>query len=159
MWVEIHEQKGILCNFHIRTLWQILCLLTLVANNTVTCSVVHLRLDHCNYLLRGASETSSDRLQWVQTGTCCSQCRHPSAPLYRPSLRITLADNPQMSDFQDMHSVHNALQHQEPIYLHDALHRRVVRTLRSSDQGLLEVSRPKTKIFLTLAAFYYLRHT
>jgi len=50
------------CNFHIRALRQMRCLLTDDVAQTVACGIVASRLDYCNALLSGAPAATFDKL-------------------------------------------------------------------------------------------------
>ena len=54
------------CHYHIRALKHIRPLLTLEASNTFAVSIVGSKLDYCNCVLYGISQTNLDKLQRVQ---------------------------------------------------------------------------------------------
>ena len=53
------------CNYHVRTLHHIRPSLSQELANTLACSMVQSRLDYCNSLLFGMSESNLNRLQCV----------------------------------------------------------------------------------------------
>ena len=73
------------CNFHIRALCQMRCLLTDDVAQTVACGIVASRLDYCNALLSGAPAATFDKLQRAQNNlarvVCQSRGRTDARPL------------------------------------------------------------------------------
>ena len=128
------------CNFHIRALRHVRSGLTPEAARTISIGLVSSRLDYCNSLLYGTSESNLNKLQRVQNDLARVVLRAPwgchAAPLLRDlhwlPIRFRIRYKVALMTYKARHS-------KEPGYLHSILHDYIpTRALRSSDQHLLE---------------------
>jgi len=132
------------CNFHIRALRHVRSCLTPEAARTISIGLVTSRLDYCNSLLYGTSESNLNKLQRVQNDLARVVLRAPwrchAAPLLRDlhwlPIRYRIKYKVALMTYKARHS-------KEPVYLYSLLHDYIpTRQLRSSDHHLLE--KPKS---------------
>lgn len=129
------------CNYHIRALKYIRPSLTSQVANTIACSLILTRLDYCNSLLYGTSDTNLHRLQVVQhraARVVLGAGRISSAS----SLLLTLHWLPIASRIKYKVAVlaYNALSLGQPSYLANFLTRDTYeRSHRSQEQNQLHV--------------------
>ena len=136
------------CNFHIRALCHICHLLNQDAANTIACSIVFSRLDHCNTVLYGVTAHNISRLQRVQNILARVVCDAPyrsSASNLRRSLHwLPIAE-------QITHKIailtFKVRLHHKPANLAElVIDHTPSRSLRSSMKEHLVEPRTKTKI-------------
>ena len=141
------------CNFHIRALRHVRSCLTPGAARTISIGLVTSRLDYCNSLLYGTSESNLDKLQRVQNDLARVVLRAPwgchAAPLLRDlhwlPIRFRIRYKVALMTYKARYS-------KEPGYLHSILHDYIpTRALRSSDPHLLE--KPKLSTAKASRAF------
>ena len=131
------------CNYHIRALKYIRPSLTTEVANTIACSLVLTRLDYCNSLLYGTSDSNLRRLQVVQNRAArvvLKAGRRSSAT----SLLVSLHWLPIISRIKYKVAVlaYNALSLGQPSYLANFLSRDTfTRSHRSHEQNQLRVPR------------------
>ncbi len=134
------------CNFHIRALRHVRSCLTPEAARTISIGLVTSKLDYCNSLLYGTSESNLNKLQRVQNDLARVVLRAPwrchAAPLLQDlhwlPIRFRITYKVALMTYKVRHS-------KEPSYLYSLLHDYIpTRVLRSSDQHLLENPKSST---------------
>jgi hypothetical protein len=134
------------CNYHIRALRHVRPCLTPEAARTISIGLVTSRLDYCNSLLYGTSESNLDKLQRVQNDLARVVLREPwgchTTPLLRDlhwlPIRHRIKYKVALMTYKVRHS-------KEPGYLYSTLHDYIpTRVLRSRDKHLLEVPKLNT---------------
>ena len=131
------------CYFHIRALRHVRESLPDEVAKKVACSIVTSRLDYCNALYHNMSEANFAKLQLVQNTLARVVVRKRKYDHITPSLReLHWLPVKHRSTFKIATLTHKLLQHHQPAYLYDLIQPYVPpRELRSSDKGLLRVSR------------------
>src|SRR6218665_2396443 len=128
------------CNFHIRALQHMRSCLTPEAARTISIGLVTSKLDYCNSLLYGTSESNLNKLQRVQNDLARVVLREPwrchAAPLLQDLHWLPIRSR---IKYKVALMTYKACQSKEPSYLYSLLHDYIpTRVLRSSDQHLLE---------------------
>ena len=133
--------------FHLRNIARIRGYLTLDDAKTLIHAFVFSRLDYCNALLSGLPKKTTDRLQLVQNAAARvltkTRMRAHITPVLASLHWLPVAFR---IEFKILLLVYKALNGLAPLYLRDCLSRYdPVRTLRSSNAGLLDVPVMKYK--------------
>ena len=137
------------CNYHIRALRLIRRHLPSNVANIVACSLVGPRLDYCNALLYGISQSNMTKLQCIQNTVARNTMEAPrrthavDLPKELHWLSVTYRVEFKIATF-----VYKSMSPKQPKYLSELLHQKECsRLTRSADQQLLQVPRSRTEIF------------
>ena len=108
------------CNFHIRTPTHVRSTLSRNTAATLACSIVQSRLDYCNSVFYGMSESNVENFQTIQNklaGVVCGGSRLRSSK----EILMTLHWLPVRSRIKYKLAVltYKALNMEQPVYLHD----------------------------------------
>jgi len=129
------------CNYHIRSLRHIRSLIDHDTAVTLACSIVATRLDYCNSVLNGITNTNISKLQRVQNKLARVVCKAP----YQSSASCLLhklhwLPISQRIEYKIASITYRARLYQEPKYIYELLtNYQPVRTLRSSNRNILVV--------------------
>jgi len=129
-------------NFHLRALGHIRKFLDVSTANTIACAIINSRLDYCNSVLTGMSQSNFHRLQRLQNRAaklvlnCCNH-RTPSEPLLRQLHWLPVVKR---VDYKVALLTFKTLSCGQPHYLHTLCHPYSSgRDLRSSNTHLLSI--------------------
>ena len=135
-------------HYHIRGLRNVRTAMSKETANTIACSLVTSRLDYCNALLAGMSETNLNRLQRVQNALARVVCRTRRRDHITPALaELHWLPIRSRISYKIATITHKIRTTQQPGYLVDLIEDAVPsRTLRSKSGILLKVPMFKTQI-------------
>ena len=128
------------CNYHLRALRHIRPLITRDAANTIACSIVCSRLDYCNTILYGVSDSRLQRVQNALARTMCAAPYRSSATDLRRSLHWLPVQ--QRIAYKIAITTFKMRRHKQPVYLSQLIvYYCPSRPLRSMGKDLLVVPR------------------
>jgi len=136
------------CNYHIQALRRIRHLLSRYVANTIACSIVGSRLDYCNSLLYGSTETVLNSLQRVQNNLARTVLHFGSYNSSESNLReLHWLSIRERIRYKIANLCYRAVCVGQPLYSAELVRDfRPVRLLRSADGHTLMVLRSKTVI-------------
>ena len=143
------------CSFHIRALRHVRLMLSRNTAATLACSIVQSRLDYCNSVFCGMSESNVEKLETIQNKLAHVVCGGSRLRSSKEML-MTLHWLPVRSRIKYKLAVltYKALNMGQPVYLHDELSiYEPVRALRSS--GTFQLQVPPTSTNIGRRAFRY----
>lgn len=134
------------CYFHIRALRQVRASLPEDVAKTVACSIIQSRLDYCNALFTGMSESNFKKLQRVQNTLARVVLRRGKYEHITPALaELHWLPIKQRVTFKIATTIFKIRYLHQPTYLLDLLnHYTPTRSLRSSSQLLLQTNPTRT---------------
>jgi len=129
------------CNYHTRALRHIRPLIDRDTAVTLACSIVASRLDYCNSVLYGVTDTNITKLQRVLTSLARVVCNAPYGTSATGLLHeLHWLPVRQRISYKVATVTYRTCQCQQPVYLLDMLNRyHPTRALRSSDSNLLVI--------------------
>ena len=134
------------CFYHLRNIAKIKPVISSLDLEKIIHAFVSSRLDYCNGLYTNLSRSSMHKLQLVQNTAARILTNTPRSAHITPILaRLHWLPIKSRVDFKILLTTYKALNGLAPLYIKDLLPpKRNVRSLRSSDKGLLEV--PSTNL-------------
>ena len=132
------------CYFHTRTLRHVRPSLPDEVMKTVACSIVSSRLDYCNSLLEGMSESNFKKLQRVQNNLARVVGENLTTSAVFSARRVTLVADQRVT-FKLATLTFNIRRNNQPSYLRELLcDYEPVHCLHSSTQELIRVDDSRT---------------
>src|SRR6218665_2377966 len=129
------------CFMHIRDLRRIRPTLDFKTASTIATSIVHSKLDYCNYLFLSPDSTQIHRLQLIQNSLARTVTRTPRHHHITPVLKsLHWLKIPERIPFKVWSLTYNSLQSSQPTYLRELFTIQPTRSTRSSSS--LTLSRP-----------------
>ena len=137
------------CNYHIRALRHIRRHLPSDVANIVACSLVGSKLDYCNALLYGISQSNMTKLQRIQNTAARITMEAPRRTHAVDLLKeLHWLPVKYRVEFKIATFLYKSMSLKEPKYLSEFLYQKECsRSTRSADQQLLQVPRSGTEIF------------
>jgi hypothetical protein len=143
------------CFYHIRDLRRIRDTIDFKTACTIANSLVHSKLDYCNSLYLNLPGYQLDKLQNIQNCLARTVCRIPKFDHITPALKsLHWLKIKQRIEYKIISLTYNALQYQQPTYLHKLLEIHNCHSTRSS--SYVTLARPTcSRLKISDRSFYH----